>query len=146
MSAAGSNDVPKARTAHELAAMFEQTPPPPPPPPAKVHPAVSRGPSPDPGSGRKTRNDVPRDAAPQLMHQKKQWDANKDIPRGTVRNSPFTPAPEVPPPQLMHQKNQWDASRDIPRGKVAAVVRKSSGEKRVMSPPKSSAKSDFTST
>jgi hypothetical protein len=36
----------------------------------------------------------------------------------------------------MHQKNQWDASRDVPPGKVAAVIRGSSGEKRVMSPPK----------
>lgn len=138
---AASNDVPKARTAHELAAMFEQTPPPPPPPgPPPGPPPAVRGHSPVPGGAKTKRNEARKDDSPQLMYQKKQWDASKDIPRGMVRNSPFTPAPEVPPPQppqLMHQKNQWDASRDIPRGKVSSAVRGASEEKRVMSPPKS---------
>jgi hypothetical protein len=59
----------------------------------------------------------------QLANIKNQWNVERDIPSGTVRNNPFLPKPEpekVPAPQLMHQKKQWD-TRDIPRGAVAAA-------------------------
>ncbi|KAG7343190.1 IQ calmodulin-binding motif-containing protein [Nitzschia inconspicua] len=58
----------------------------------------------------------------QLAHQKDQWNVERDIPTGTVRNNPFLPQPKPQPPQpvqLMHQKKQWDTS-NIPRGSVAA--------------------------
>jgi hypothetical protein len=58
----------------------------------------------------------------QLANIKKQWNMERDIPSGTVRNNPFLPKPEpinAPPPQLMHQKRQWD-TKEIPRGAVAA--------------------------
>ena len=63
---------------------------------------------------------------PQLANIKKQWDVDRDIPTGFVRNNRFTPkthsnAPSKPPPQLLHQKRQWD-TRDIPRGAVASRV------------------------
>jgi hypothetical protein len=58
----------------------------------------------------------------QLSNLKKQWDVERDIPSGAVRNNPFLPKQEVhtPPPQLMHQKRQWDTSGIIQRGSVAA--------------------------
>jgi hypothetical protein len=80
----------------------------PPPPPS--------GPPPSLGSSRRSNNS--KENAPQLVHQKRQWDADKDIPRGTVADSPFRPAPEPHSPQVRQQKQQWDAQRDIPRGTV----------------------------
>jgi hypothetical protein len=57
------------------------------------------------------------------MYQKKEWDANKFIPEGTVSNSPFTPPlPEALPAQFMHQQNQRDTNRDISSGKVADMT------------------------
>eukprot|EP00529_Nitzschia_sp_RCC80_P009033 CAMPEP_0113470726 /NCGR_PEP_ID=MMETSP0014_2-20120614/16598_1 /TAXON_ID=2857 /ORGANISM="Nitzschia sp." /LENGTH=2347 /DNA_ID=CAMNT_0000363313 /DNA_START=663 /DNA_END=7706 /DNA_ORIENTATION=+ /assembly_acc=CAM_ASM_000159 len=56
----------------------------------------------------------------QLAHQKKQWNVQRDIPSGTVRNNPFLPQPEPEPQQpvqLVHQKKQWDTS-GIPKGAV----------------------------
>ena len=53
-----------------------------------------------------------------------QWNVRRDIPVGTVRNSPFSPEPKQQPPpspQLRHQKMQWDTS-NIPKGSVAARV------------------------
>lgn len=58
----------------------------------------------------------------QLAHQKDQWNVERDIPSGTVRNNPFLPQPKPQPPQpvqLVHQKKQWDTS-NIPLGSVAA--------------------------
>jgi hypothetical protein len=58
----------------------------------------------------------------QLANIKNQWNAQRDIPSGTVRNNPFLPKrePATPPsPQLMHQKNQWN-TRSIPRGSVSS--------------------------
>ena len=57
----------------------------------------------------------------QLAGIKSQWNAERDIPSGTVRNNPFLPKPTPmpgPPPQLKYQKKQWD-TKDIPRGAVA---------------------------
>lgn len=58
----------------------------------------------------------------QLANLKNQWNVNRDIPSGTVRNNAFIPKrePVAPPsPQLSHQKKQWDTD-DIPRGSVAS--------------------------
>lgn len=58
----------------------------------------------------------------QLANLKNQWNVNRDIPSGTVRNNPFIPKrePVAPPsPQLAHQKKQWDTN-GIPRGSVAS--------------------------
>jgi IQ calmodulin-binding motif len=67
-------------------------------------------------------NMTSRKGSDQLAHQKDQWNVERDIPSGTVRNNPFLPQPKPQPPQpvqLMHQKKQWDTS-NIPRGSVAA--------------------------
>jgi hypothetical protein len=53
---------------------------------------------------------------------KNQWNAQRDIPSGTVRNNPFLPKrePATPPsPQLMYQKSQWNTG-SIPRGSVSS--------------------------
>ena len=60
----------------------------------------------------------------QLSNLKHQWNVQRDIPTGTVRNNPFVPKSEPtqtpqPPPQLLHQKKQWDTS-SIQHGSVAA--------------------------
>jgi hypothetical protein len=81
----------------EVPKPFAVTSPPPPPPPS-----------------RRVNNY-------ELAQQRRQRDADKDIPRGKVSNSPFRPTPEPPPPQLRQQKQQWDAKRDIPRGTVQGI-------------------------
>jgi hypothetical protein len=57
----------------------------------------------------------------QLANIKNQWNVQRDIPSGTVKNNPFVPKPTEPSyrPQLAQQKKQWD-TRDIPKGNVAA--------------------------
>ena len=59
------------------------------------------------------------DSNDQLANQKNQWNAERDIPSGTVRNNPFVPKrPEKSyQPQLAQQKKQWDRS-DLPKGNV----------------------------
>jgi hypothetical protein len=71
------------------------------------------------------------------MHQKNQWDANRDIPRGKVADLVITTpklgtpviqkadhwhtekdVPVEDPPQTRYQKKQWDAKSDIPPGVV----------------------------
>jgi hypothetical protein len=67
-------------------------------------------------------SNMSRSNSDQLARQKQNWNAERDIPSGTVRNNPFLPQPKPQPPQpvqLVHQKKQWDTS-NIPRGSVAA--------------------------
>lgn len=89
-----------------------------------------------------TANDEANSAAPIVSPRKiDQWNANRDIPAGAVRNNPFVPQPKPQPPQLQHQKKQWDTS-DIPRGSVAARVlesrspRSNDGTNSLISPSK----------
>ena len=72
----------------------------------------------------------------QLANIKNQWNVERDIPTGTVRNNPFLPKPEPEKdlgPQLRHQKKQWD-TRDIPRGSVAARAMSMEGDYEMQSP------------
>lgn len=78
----------------------------------------NKGPSRGPSSPLHSRNST----SDQLSHMKRQWDVQRDIPSGTVRNNPFLPKPEPgsgPPPQIVHKQKQWDTST-IQRGSVAA--------------------------
>ena len=80
-----------------------------------------------------------------------QWNMERDIPVGTVRNHPFLPEAKQPPPQLRHQKKQWDTS-NIPKGSVAARIlesnspRKRSGENIPISPSKLKGSGNFRQT
>ncbi|CAJ1955091.1 unnamed protein product [Cylindrotheca closterium] len=67
-------------------------------------------------------SDNHRQPPQQLANIKQQWNAQRDIPSGAVRNNRFLPKREPSPPtspQLVHQKKQWDTT-GIPRGSVSS--------------------------